>query len=181
MPSFLTMDFATVTVQVDDNNLIIYKALLTAVSPYFENAFNGPSQEGDRQAIALEGISTSSFRIFLQWAYVQYLPLETQSAALGHSAMICQKDANKPAASDDEDGAVAKESDDSGDKDYDTASKASSGTAAQCIPIFHNETFHKHSDGEHKCWNDEERVRNTEAFNLTVLQLFILIDKYSVP
>lgn len=60
MPNFLTMDFTTVTVQVEETKFVAQKSLLTAVSPYFEKAFNGPFQEAEHQAITLEGISKGS-------------------------------------------------------------------------------------------------------------------------
>lgn len=129
MLSFLAVDFTTVTVRIEDTKFAVYKAILTAVSPYFQKAFNGSFQESNQQAITLKGISKSSFRIFLHWAFVHSLPFDTQSAALGYSILLLPNEAKKPTApASEEDATVRAGSDHTVD-------------AAQGAPVFDDEAF----------------------------------------
>jgi hypothetical protein len=180
MPNFLTMDFTTVTVQVEETKFVAHKSLLTAVSPYFEKAFNGPFQEAEHQAITLEGISKGSFRIFLHRAYVHSPPFDTQSAALDHSALLSPNEANKLTASAGEDDAAAEEN----DSVDETASQAGSDRTVDPIkgnPVFDKGAFHTRSDDEYEVFDHERWVPNTKSFHLTPARLLILADQYSVP
>lgn len=180
MPNFLTMDFATVTVQIKDAEFVVHKAFLTAVSPYLEKASNGPFRESEQQAITLEGVSKSSFRNFLQWVYANSLQFDTKSAALDHSAVLPPDDVNNSTASTSGDDAAAEES----DSDDETTSTGSSGHIVDPIQgasMFDEEAFHPLKGDEDKYCNDERWLPKSKAFYRSVARLFILADKYSVP
>lgn len=150
MPHFLTMDFTTVTVQVEETKFVAHKSLLTVVSPYFEKAFNGPFQEAEYQAITLEGISKGSFRIFLHWAYV-------------HSALLSPNEANKLTVSAGEDDAAAEEN----DSVDEIVSQAGSDRTVDPIkgnPVFDEEAFHTRSDDKYEVFDHERWVPNRSHF-----------------
>lgn len=58
MPNFLTMDLDTVTIRLEETKVKTYKASLSAVSPYFKNAFSGRFVEADEYSVFL-GASVS--------------------------------------------------------------------------------------------------------------------------
>ncbi|KAI4680546.1 hypothetical protein J4E81_010076 [Alternaria sp. BMP 2799] len=73
--NFLTMDLASVTVQVGEADasvdITVYRNMLSAVSPYFRGAFEGSFVEATDRFMSLTDVTEQTFRMFLQWAHAQ--------------------------------------------------------------------------------------------------------------
>lgn len=75
----ITNEFVNVEVGVDKEVFTVHKDLLTRCSPYFKVAFEGKFREATEKAIPIPHVTTTQFRLFLDWLYFQRLPpLETQ-------------------------------------------------------------------------------------------------------
>ncbi|KAE9977679.1 hypothetical protein BLS_001203 [Venturia inaequalis] len=78
-PSFLdNIGTDLVTVQIGDGDtqefFPVYKDLLTACSPYFKAAFDGKFREASDKAVSVPDVTSTQFRLFLDWLYFRRLP-----------------------------------------------------------------------------------------------------------
>ena len=183
--SFLAMDLDTVTIRLESTELVVYKALLTAVSSYFKKAFYSPFQEATQRAIILEGVSEKTFRIFLHWAYVQTLNFDTTSAALDHSALLQPDEVKKLETALIEDIPATDESNneaaDNHGGDGDGYATWLPDAVTPIAPAFDEPAFHVYTGFERRYAKNKEWPCNVELFHLSLCKLFILADKYSVP
>ncbi|OSS45425.1 hypothetical protein B5807_10171 [Epicoccum nigrum] len=179
-PSFLTMDLDTVTLKLGQAEIAVYKTLLTAVSDYFRKAFDGPFREADERSIALEGVSERTLRIFLQWAYVQNLQFNPFSGALKYDALLppdeVERIHRKAPTSAEVTGTTEEAEDGSNyEPDDDTETSTKGG------PLFDEAQYYTLPSGSELYWNHGKWTENAETFYLTLTELFVFADKYSVP
>jgi hypothetical protein len=78
----------TVTVHLEQTELIVHKALLSAVSPHLRRAFVGLFEDADEVSITLRGINEQTFRLLLHWAYVRSLDFGISSTTLDQNALL---------------------------------------------------------------------------------------------
>jgi hypothetical protein len=150
-----TINLDTVTLKIGEAEITAHKAMLTAVSDYFRNAFDGPFREANERSIALEGVSVRSLKMFLQWAYIQSLHFDTPSVALGFDTLLpelAEDEPNNESESDTKGGFLFDE------KPY--------------WPVSYEEKPYL----KNKKWDE-----NMKKFHLSLAELFIFADKYSVP
>ncbi|TLD18896.1 hypothetical protein E2P81_ATG01624 [Venturia nashicola] len=91
-PSFmkeLGQDIVTVHIGPEKIPFIVHKDLLTQCSPYFKAAFEGNFCEALENSIPLIDISTTQFRLFLDWLYFRRLPNQSQKLGLA-GCMNCK-------------------------------------------------------------------------------------------
>jgi hypothetical protein len=69
----MSFDLVTVRVGSPDKavDIPVYRELLSSVSPYFRDAFEGGFKEAAAGIIPLTDVTEATFRIFLQWAHAQ--------------------------------------------------------------------------------------------------------------
>ena len=172
------MDLDTVTIKIDQAEIVVHKALLTTVSDFFRKAFDGPFKEANDRSITLEGISERSLRMFLQWTYAQSLQFDTSSAALGFDAMLppdVAEGINQDATTSVEVNDTIEEAED------EPTAIADSKTGSD--PLFDEKRYHAvlTDDEASRYYADESWTENVSEFYLGLTELYILADKYSVP
>ncbi|KAE9972664.1 hypothetical protein EG328_004864 [Venturia inaequalis] len=79
-PSFLdNIGTDLVTVQIGDGDtqefFPVHKDLLAACSPYFKAAFDGKFREASDKAVSIPDVTSTQFRLFLDWLYFRRLPV----------------------------------------------------------------------------------------------------------
>jgi hypothetical protein len=77
--TYSAISFDLVTIRVGKSNhvvdILVYREILSSVSPYFHGAFEGHFQEATEGAIPLVDVTEQTFRVFLQWLHAQqHLP-----------------------------------------------------------------------------------------------------------
>jgi hypothetical protein len=170
------MDLDTVTLKIDEAEITVYKALLTTVSDYFRNAFDGPFREANERYITLEGVSERSLRMFLQWTYAQSLQFDTSSAALGFDALLpsdVAKGINQEATTSVEVTDTIEEAED------DPTATADSETGSS--PLFNEKWYHAVSTRQQPYPDNKDCMKTVDELYLGLTELYIFGDKYSVP
>ncbi|KAF9695042.1 hypothetical protein EKO04_006998 [Ascochyta lentis] len=183
VPNFLTMSLDIVQVHIEDTSILVYKDLLTSVSPYFQKAFDGSFKEAQERSITLEGVSEQTFRTFLHWVHVQSLQYDTSSAALDFNALLTPDEATKLGTSVNNN-ATAIEETNSGNvenDESDTKSEASSKDVAHGTLAFDEETFYTCCETADLFYANMIWTDNVDRFYLCMAKLFTFADKYSVP
>ena len=137
------MDLDTVTVRLEEAEIVTHKVLLSAVSPYFKRAFYGPFKEADERSISLVDVSERTFRMFLHWVHVQSLQYDTTAAALDLNSLLPLDEVSKLTMMDTENDA-----DDIGDNGSNTTSRVSSDDAAKRIMGFDEEALYTNCSNE---------------------------------
>ncbi|TVY59622.1 hypothetical protein LSUE1_G009221 [Lachnellula suecica] len=86
-PSFLggkTMVTVNVSNDQDKDKFLVHKDFICHYSPFFDAAFNGNFEEGERQEMDFPGTKPVVFGIFVEWLYSQKVtcPLKTSTRTL---------------------------------------------------------------------------------------------------
>ncbi|KAL1793565.1 hypothetical protein ACET3X_008547 [Alternaria dauci] len=159
LPNFLTMSFDMVTVSVGEAdtavNIPVYRDQLSAVSPYFRGAFEGSFKEATDRNLPLTDVSEQTFRMFLQWMYVQ---ISSQPGG-----------ASKPAP----DALVDKPTTKSEDKIRTIPAIDEEG--------YYDEDFPNGGKMYNSNWKDLEPENNYQLMVTSFLRLYVFADKYDVP
>jgi hypothetical protein len=71
-----TISNVIVTVEIGSEKtpFTVHKDLLTACSPYFKAAFEGPFREARDKSIPISDVEPKTFQLFLDWLYFRRLP-----------------------------------------------------------------------------------------------------------
>jgi len=169
-PSFLTMKLDLVTVRVGEEphaiDFHVYHELLTSVSPYFQAAFDGGFKEANERQIALTDVTEQTFRIFLQWV---------------HAQMDTARDGNVPDLSVlSADPQAAKQKFEATNVLPTTNDNNPSGARALDDHDYPHAATHTSKKREEIFFNDPAWQKNCTSYLTSILNLFVLADKYSV-
>lgn len=169
------MNLDVVTIRPENKDIVVCRALLSAVSPYFKKAFSGPFTEAKDRAISLPDVSERTFRAFLQWLQTHNTMQHVCIAALDANTIIPPDKIGSPATGDTErnnadvDNDNTNERSDRGDTMTDAPSDAVAAT-------FDEEGFHEIS----KDLENPAFQRSMRQFNLNMAQLFVFANRYLV-
>ncbi|KAH6622302.1 hypothetical protein C7974DRAFT_398048 [Boeremia exigua] len=161
VPQIRDMSLDVVTIRLEDTEVVVYKAWLTGVSPYFKKAFDGSSKEAEEQAITLVDVSERIFRMFLGWTHAHSLQFPTTSAALHHEVLLTPGEIESL-------GIMPREN-------------KETATVGNWFAVFDEEDFHPRSQDEGAYHDSTAWLHNCTLFSLTIAQLYVFADKYSVP
>jgi hypothetical protein len=172
MPTLLTTALDTVTIRLKSDVVItVHKGSLSAVSSYFERAFDGPFIEADQRTITLSDVSEPTFRIFLQWANMQVFRSNPTVEALCEESLLSKTAETSLLHATSLAGANLNESSDDVEDNGDYA--------------FDEEEFHLESGSSEELnelfYSKQDWLANYSRVCLPVVQLYIFADKYEVP
>ncbi|KAI4663655.1 uncharacterized protein J4E78_004071 [Alternaria triticimaculans] len=179
--NFLTMDLDTVTVRVGEADtavdITVYRDVLSAVSPYFRSAFEGPFVETTDRSISLTDVTEQTFRMFLQWAHTQK-DQRSSGATVPSPAILLQKSTTQHA----HEAAT-------GLAELQLPHRARNGPDAETqthATRAIDESAGRHSpevleEAKRLCFYNPEWLDNYLLLLLSFLRLYIFADKYDVP
>ncbi|KAI4639051.1 hypothetical protein J4E93_009541 [Alternaria ventricosa] len=173
--NFLTMDLDTVTVRVGEADtavdITVYRDILSAVSPYFRSAFDGPFVEATDRSICLTDVTNETFRMFLQWAHSQKCQL-SNGAAFPQHAILVQKPTRKNV-----------EQTTPGSAELQLPHRTSSSPDAKTLPdtTVALDELDEHDGLRSLYHTDPEWINGYRLSLLSFLRLYVFADKYNVP
>ncbi|KAI4609514.1 hypothetical protein J4E83_008684 [Alternaria metachromatica] len=177
------MNFDTVTVRVGEADtavdITVYRDVLSAVSPYFRSAFEGPFVEATDRSISLTDVTEQTFRMFLQWAHSQKCQLSNGAAFPQHGILV-QKSTRKNM-----------EQTTTGSAELQLPLRTSSSPNAETMPdttaaIDEHDDYDDHRSMVTKALGqlyhaNPEWIHGYRLSLLSFLRLYIFADKYNVP
>jgi len=169
------MDLNTVTVRIGEADtaadITVYRDILSAVSPYFRNAFEGSFVEATDRAISLTDVTEQTFRMFLQWVHSQKCQL-AKGAAFPQLEILVQNSTRKNV-----------EETTTGSAEQQLPHRTSSSPDAETIPDT-TAAFDELDDDdglESVYHTNPEWINGYRLSLLSFLRLYIFADKYNVP
>ncbi|KAI4935537.1 uncharacterized protein J4E92_002828 [Alternaria infectoria] len=176
------MDLVSVTVRVGEADasvdIVVYRNILSAVSPYFRSAFEGSFVEATDRLISLTDVTEQTFRMFLRWTQIQAHNNQLPSGTIVPPPAILV-----PNSTTQHGHATA-----TGPAELQPPHPARSGPNAETLP---DTTRALDEPGYHQLTHSEDTDKlyfeNPEWFEgyclslLSFLRLYVFADKYNVP
>ncbi|KAF3053273.1 hypothetical protein E8E11_008425 [Didymella keratinophila] len=172
MPSFLTMDLDSVTIRPEGNVAItVHRVVLSAVSSYSQNAFDGPFIEAKQHTIALPDVSEPTFRAFLQWANIKIF--RSRPAV----KVLCKESLLPTTAGTPSTRGTSPTVANLYQISYDTSHNGDYGFDER---NFHPEPEHIEELRE-RFYTNQDWLANYRRIFLSIVQLYVFADRYKVP